>query len=89
MEKIKYLLFYALLIAVIITGAMDCHWLVIFLAAFILTISFILVKGKDWKQLMGRTDLNPIVVFIGTFISQSVLSGLLYSIGWLVGYFIR
>ncbi len=76
MESIKYILFYALLIGVIVTGAIQYHWLVIFLAAFILTISFIMVKGKNWKQLMGRTDLNGVVVFIGTFISQTVLSGL-------------
>ncbi|MBS9781643.1 MAG: hypothetical protein KGV56_04040 [Gammaproteobacteria bacterium] len=89
MENIKYILFYALLIGVIVTGAMQYHWLVMFLAAFILTISFILVKGKDWKQLMGRTDLNGVVVFIGTFISQAVLSGILYGIGRLIGYFIH
>ncbi len=89
MENVKYLLFYTLLIAVIITGAIGYHWSVIFLAALILTISFIMVKGKDWRKLMGRTDLNPVVVFIGTFISQSVLSGILYGIGWLIGYFIH
>ncbi len=89
MENIKYILFYALLIGVIVTGAMQHHWLVIFLAAFILTISFIMVKGKDWRKLMGRTDLNPVIVFIGTFISQSILSGILYAIGRLIGYFIH
>ncbi len=89
MENIKYLLFYVLLIAVIVVGAMQYHWLVIFVAAFVLTISFILVKGKDWRKLMGRGDMNGVVVFIGAFISQTILSAILYGIGWLVGSFIH
>ncbi len=86
MENIKYVLFYVLLIAVIVAGSINYHWLVIFLAALILTISYIMVKGREWRQLMGRTDLNGVVVFIGTFISQMVLSSILYGIGRLIGY---
>lgn len=87
MENIKYLLFYALLIGVGALGALQYHWLIIFPAALVLAVAYIVVKGKTWKQVMGKADMNGGVVFIATFISQIVLSAILYGLGRLFAYF--
>lgn len=88
MENIKYLIFYALLIVVGVLGVMQFHWLVIFPAAVVLSIAYIIVKGNTWKQVMGKGEMNGVVVFAATFISQLVLAGILYGIGRLIGQLI-
>ncbi len=89
METIKYLSFYALLIVVGVLGAMHYHWLIIVPSALVLTLAYILVKGSDWRQVMGKGNMNAGIVFIATFISQIVLAGILYAVGRLIAYFIN
>ncbi len=86
MENIKYLIFYALLICVGVLGFLQYHWLVIIPAALVLSGGYILVKGASWKEVMGKNTMNGGIVFVATFISQIVLSGILYGIGHFVAY---
>lgn len=84
MENIKYLLFYALLIAIIVLGALGYPSLVIAPAAIVLSIAYILVKGDGWKQVLGKGDMNGGIVFIGVLLSQSVLAAICYGIGYVI-----
>lgn len=88
MENIKYLLFYALLIAVGVLGVLGYHWLVIVPAALVLAVAYIVIKGKSWRQVLGKGEMNAALVFIATFVSQMVLSAILYGLGRLLGYFL-
>ncbi len=84
MENIKYLLFYALLIAIIVLGALAYPWLVIAPAALVLSIAYILVKGKGWRQVLGKNDMNGALVFIGVLFSQSILAAICYGVGYVI-----
>lgn len=84
MDSIKYLVFYALLLVIIVLGAMGYSWLLIAPAALILSAAYIAVKGQDWKQVLGRADMNGGVVFIAVLLSQSVLAAICYGLGRLV-----
>lgn len=86
MKAWKFWMFYALLLAVIIVGIMRWHWLIIFPSALLLTIGYIVVKGDTWRQVMGKSDMNGNLVFIGAFISQIVTAAVLYGIGRLIAY---
>lgn len=88
METAKYLFFYALLIGVIILGVMNTHWMIIFPAALVLSLTYIFVKGANWKRLMGNTDLNTTVVFTAVFMSQCLLAAIFWGIGRLIVAFI-
>ncbi|MPV85390.1 hypothetical protein [Ostreibacterium oceani] len=85
MENIKYLAFYALLLVIIVLAAMGYHWLLIFPAAVVLSVAYIIVKGNDWKQVMGKAEMNSAVVFIGVLISQLVLAAICFGLGKLIG----
>ena len=89
MDSIKYLVFYALLLVIIVLGAMGYSWLLIAPAALVLSAAYIAVKGQDWKQVLGRADMNGGVVFIAVLLSQSVLAAICYGLGRLVYMLIR
>lgn len=89
MDSIKYLVFYALLVVIIVLGAMGYSWLLIAPAALVLSAAYIAVKGQDWKQVLGRADMNGGVVFIAVLLSQSVLAAICYGLGRLVYMLIR
>lgn len=84
MESIKYLAFYALLLLVTLLGFLSLPWLVIVPAALILTVAFITVKGKTWRQVMGKNDLSTGLVLMATVLSQLVLGAFLFGLGRLV-----
>ncbi|MBS9777881.1 MAG: hypothetical protein KGV50_03865 [Gammaproteobacteria bacterium] len=84
MENIKYIVFYALLICVALLGFLSYHWIVILPSAFILSIVYIIIKGNTWRQIMGKAEMNGVVVFVATMISQIVLSAILYGLGRLL-----
>ncbi len=84
MENLKYLGFYALLIIVIVLGALHWHWLTIMPAALILTIAVIFVKGQDWRKVMGNSDMNGALVFVATYVSQVLIAAILFGLGRLL-----
>lgn len=89
METAKYLIFYALLIAIIVLGAMTYHWLIIFPAGLVLAIGYVVVKGDSWRQVMGKSDMNAGLVFFATWFSQTILATILYGIGRLIAMMIN
>lgn len=89
MENIKYLLFYALLIVIIALSAMGYPWLIIVPAAVVLSIAYILVKGSNWKQVLGKDNLNGGMVFIAVLLSQTVLAAICYGLGYIIHLIIK
>lgn len=89
MESIKYLAFYTLLILVVLLGILPVPWLVIVPVALVLTLVFIGVKGKAWRQVMGKGELNSGLVFVATWLSQLVLSAALFGLGRLINILIN
>ncbi len=80
-ENLKYIAFYLLLFATVILGASGkFSWAIIFPCALILAGAFIAVKGKDWRKLIGDNEMNAVVVFVATYISQLVLSAIGFGI---------
>lgn len=84
MENMKYIGFYTLLLFVVLIGVLQWSWLLVFPAALVLAGAYIAVKGKDWKQVMGKNELNGSVVFIAVIFSQLVIAALFYGVGRLI-----
>ncbi len=88
MENVKYLIFYALLIVIVVLGAIGYPWLVIPVAALVLSVAYIVVKGDGWRQVMGNNEMNGGLVFIAVLISQGVLAAICYGLGYLIHGFV-